>query len=345
MRTTRTALAIALFVGGCTEGGTLPIPVGFCQEDIDCAPGFTCEHKGFDGTGMCDRRTPEVVCPTPGDAGMPDAGFDAGFDAGETLDSGNVPDAGETPDSGEVVDAGSDAGALDASDSDAGNVPDASSEDAGEIVDAGHVPDSGNVPDAGETPDSGEVVDAGSDAGVVVERLRIDNFTLLEIAQGVFIISGDTNREATSVFTVTNLAPKSETRFKFNHSFTLAILASGQYTYHLVVTDRMGETVSVTSSFDVGVVPDTTKPTIFVGVKPAGQHALVVDWLATEELVDPVVHYGVDAQHLTYTKGGTPNTSSGTISLTGLNPDTSYTVKIKGRDKAVPANLGESNLA
>jgi hypothetical protein len=219
-------LAMALFVGGCTEGGTISVPVGFCQEDIDCAPGFTCEHKGFDGTGMCDRRTPEVVCPTPDDAGMPDAGFDAG----EVPDSGS--DAGEVPDSGEIVDAG----ALDASSFDAGDAPDASSEDAGEVPDAGFTPDSGSVSDAGETPDSGGVVDAGFDAGVVVEQLRIDNVTVTGVAQGVITVSGDVNREATSVLAVTGLAPKSEVHYKFNHSFTLALLASGNYAYQLVVT-------------------------------------------------------------------------------------------------------------
>jgi hypothetical protein len=176
----------------------------------------------------------------------------------------------------------------------------------------------------------------------VVEQLRIDNVTVTGVAQGVITVSGDVNREATSVLAVTGLAPKSEVHYKFNHSFTLALLASGNYAYQLVVTDKQGETASATGSFIVGVVPDTMKPTMFVGAKPASQTALTVDWQSTEELIDPVVYFGADAQHLTQTKNAV-SALSGTVTLSSLTPGTSYTVQLRGRDRA--GNASESNLA
>jgi uncharacterized protein (TIGR03382 family) len=100
----------------------------------------------------------------------PDAGMDAGIDAGSTEDAGTTPDAGmdagSTEDAGTTPDAGMDAGATE----DAGPTPDAGM-DAGTTPDAGMdagsdagnpTGDAGSTPDAGVTPDAGSTPDGGT---------------------------------------------------------------------------------------------------------------------------------------------------------------------------------------
>jgi hypothetical protein len=103
--------------GGSSSGG----PVAACGEGIDA------------GTSCL------LPPPPPSDGGAPDAGADAGLDAGEGADAGEM-DAGHGSDAGEM--------------------------------DAGHGSDAGAV-DAGQEPDSG-VADAGSAIGICCSNGCVD---------------------------------------------------------------------------------------------------------------------------------------------------------------------------
>lgn len=329
-------ICIIFLAAGCGDGGAIHVPANYCNEDVDCGEGYTCQKKTSYDYPTCESAL--VQCSSEHDAGET---VDAGVpDSGATLDAGELPDAGETVDGGGVTDAG---------------VPDAGDKlDAGEVIDAGGIPDAG-VPDSGTTLDAGALVDAGSpvdggsnpvdagtaDAGVVQIVLAIDHEQQRNVTNDVVIFTWNTSRLATSELFIGADVVESDFAPKINHALVHKFVP-GTYALRMVSKDGVDSTfVGGTVTVVAIPTPDLTRPVIVIGYASLTDVSVVINVLyKSEQLFDQTLSCGPDVDHLTVRPSGT--VGSNTIPLSGLSPGTSYTCQLSGRDTAPAHNQGIS---
>jgi chitodextrinase len=179
----------------------------------------------------------------------------------------------------------------------------------------------------------------------------ISNVTVSNVTETSAVVSWNTNEASTTQLsygldTQYGSSTSIDNAYVTTHSVTLTGLIGGT-TYHLQAksVDAAG---NVGVSNDVIVVtltppppPDTTAPTISnIVVSNITETSAVVSWL-TDEPSNTQLSYGLNTNYELSEPTDNSYVTSHTVSIDGLNPATTYHVKLKSADSA--GNEGISN--
>jgi chitodextrinase len=179
----------------------------------------------------------------------------------------------------------------------------------------------------------------------------ISNVTVSNVTETSAVVSWNTNEASTTQLsygldTQYGSSTSIDNTYVTTHSVTLTGLIGGT-TYHLQAksVDAAG---NVGVSNDVIVVtltppppPDTTAPTISnIVVSNITETSAVVSWL-TDEPSNTQLSYGLNTNYELSEPTDNSYVTSHTVSIDGLNPATTYHVKLKSADSA--GNEGVSN--
>ena len=133
------------------------------------------------------------------------------------------------------------------------------------------------------------------------------------------------------------LEVRSESDFNTSHSITLTNLVAGTTYFYKVNSSDQNNNGPATSSvleFATDASPDLVAPSITgdVSVAVTDEQALIT-W-ATDELSDSSVRFGLTSGSLDFNTGESEDVTSHSISLTNLQPATTYTYQVESIDKA-----------
>ena len=119
-----------------------------------------------------------------------------------------------------------------------------------------------------------------------------------------------------------------------DHFVTLTNLSPGTaYSYQVGSVDPSsnGPTLSSTLSFTTASTADTTAPVISVVQNTPTSISAVITWL-TDEAATSAVLYGIDSNNMTGQASTDGLTTSHTVTLTNLDPSTTYYYKLQSTD-------------